>query len=46
MIDVEEEVTKDIPIPETKLPGGEENVKWKIIRKAEEAKEYIKREGE
>lgn len=40
----EEEVTKDIPIPGTHLPG--EDVKGEIKGKTEKAKEYIKGKGE
>ncbi len=44
VVEEEEEVTKDIPIPGTHLPGEEEEVKEK--GKAEEAKDYIEGKGE
>ncbi len=42
----EEKVSKDIPIPGTRLSGEEEEVKGKIKGKTEEAKEKIKEKGE
>jgi hypothetical protein len=41
----EEEVTKDIPIPGTRLPGDEEEVPEEK-GKLEEAKDYIEGKGE